>query len=77
MTPQEAFATLSGNRSRVSFATGWPLDRKVLPEDEKCPTCHHYLSYDDGAYYCDCTHGETFNCRCPDALKRYVREEEA
>lgn len=42
-----------------------------LSEDRKCPACQHPLAYDDGAYYCDCTHGETFNCVCELALARW------
>lgn len=51
---------MSGERSQDS-----------VPDDRRCPECDHPLSYDDGAYYCDCTHGETFGCVCKLALKRY------
>lgn len=59
---------------RTNPANGAPqgdeFDPTHLPEDGKCPKCGHHMAYDDGAYYCDCTHGETFGCRCEWALKR-------
>lgn len=35
----------------------------------KCSWCGHWMEACKGFYLCGCINGETFNCKCPQALK--------
>jgi|HubBroStandDraft_3_1064219.scaffolds.fasta_scaffold839571_1 hypothetical protein len=43
----------------------------TAPDDRKCPKCGNYLSYDDGAYYCDTEGYDGHENRCEFFLRRW------